>query len=484
MMLLESDMFMDALNASATNKKDPKKRKRRTSVSKDGSVTSDSSPPHTPTNSSPSAVSENKSVPLRFYQDTLDTEETKENETNKISENSLEKSDSNSPDYKNNVIDERMDIAEPVTLTVNGLKGVLCYHKKKGPKKSIKWKADLEEIQYFELDETERVNVTKTFTDMKYLERIHEREAFQKARNLINDDIMEEKTIWKPLIPIDYDEQIVVEHGKNSKEKEIQAIRQKGTLQPLYFHKSMIPDSPLEPDVETHTYSEPQIIPLDDLSGSQNSDFRNMPWPEPKGNAPAPNTNVNMQSMFQPPISQFPSNFTNPQFPVPGFQGPNLVPSEWQNGMPPSLLGPGMGPGHLIPGPMAAPGLMMPPEGIMMAPDMFNGPSGPMFPPPIPPENFNMMENINGPQNIFPPDFNMPQGMPGPDGGPNFRGAMRGRGSAGHWRGKPNWEGPPRGRGGHARGTRKAVCIYFQRKGSCRQGDNCGFLHTGPNRLY
>lgn len=481
MLLLESDMFMDALNASATNKKDPKKRKRRTSGSKDGNPANEGSPPHTPTTvTSPS--SESKSVPPRFYQDTLETEDSKD-KTDKNPETN-EKQDTAEPDKED---EEKMDTAEPHTLTINGLKGVLCYHKRKGPKKSIKWKPDteLEEIQYFELDETERVNVTKTFTDMKYLERIHEREAFQKGRNLSNDDVMEEKTTWRPLIPVDGGGQIQVEHGKNSKEKDIQAIRQKGTLQPLYFSKAMIPDSALEPDPETHPYSEPTIIPLEDVTGNQDniSDFRNMPWPEPKGNAPPQSANMNVPAMFPTNINQFPNGFPNPQFPVvpPGFQGGNMVPTEWQNGVPPHMIPNGM-PGPMPPGAMPPgnmpPGMMMPPDNMMMSPDMFAGPN-PMYS--VPPEGFNMQ------QNMFPMDFNMsgPQGPPGPDGFPgpgNFRGAMRGRGAGGHWRGKNagNWDGPPRGRGG-SRGGRKAVCIYFQRKGSCRQGDNCSFLHPGVN---
>lgn len=472
MLLLESDMFMDALNASATNKKEPKKRKRRTSGSKDGNAPNDASPPQTPVLTSPS--SDSKSVPPRFYQDTLETEDNKEKPANNDS-----KVDNDEDS------DEKMDTSVPHTLTVNGLKGVLCYHKRKGPKKSIKWKPDseLEEIQYFELDETERVNVTKTFTDMKYLERIHERDAFQKGRNLSNDDVMEEKTGWKPLIPIDLDGQVHVEHGKKSKEKDIQAIRQKGTLQPLYFHKSMIPDSPFEPEPETHPYTEPATIPLEDVTGNQDnvSDFRNMPWPEPKGNAP-PHANVAMPPMFPPNINQFPNGFPNPQFAgVPGFQAPNVVPGEWQSGMPP-MMNP-MAAGALAPGVMAPgsipPGMMMTPENMMMGPEMF-GQANAMYP--VPPEGFPMQ------QNMFPMDFNMggPGGPPGPDFGPgNFRGAMRGRGAGGHWRGKAagNWDNSQRGRGG-ARGSRKTVCIYFQRKGSCRQGDNCSFLHPGVNGPY
>lgn len=464
-MLLESDMFMDALNASATTKKESKKRKRRISGSKD---TNESSPPHTPT-TPPSPSQESKSVPMRFYQDTLETEEEKDKTTLPDPESP------SSPKEENEV----MDSSEPVTLTVNGLKGILCYHKRKGQKKNIKWKSDLEEVQYFELDETERVNVTKTFTDMKHLERINERDAFQKARNLSTDDVMEEKTTWKLLIPIDCEGQIVVDYGSKSKEKEVQALRQKGTLQPLYFHKSMIPDSPFEADIESHQYIEPTMIPLDDITGNQDNvhDYRSMPWPEPKGNAPpGTSNNVPIPQMFPPPMSQFPNNFPNPPFGMPGFPGPmGMPPQMMAQGMPPSMVpAPVPMPGNMPPG--VNPGLMMPPDSMMMGQDMFNGPK-PMFPMP---DNFNM----NMQPNMFPPDFNMGQSMPGPDGinGLSFRGNMRGRGGpAGNWRGKVNWEGPPRGRGGLSRGGRKTPCIYFQRKGSCRLGDSCGFLHPGVN---
>ena len=73
---------------------------------------------------------------------------------------------------------------------VDGLRSVLLLQKRRGPKKTLKWKADLESIRYFELDETERVNVTKTFTDMKQIEKQNEREAFQMARKLSESSLM------------------------------------------------------------------------------------------------------------------------------------------------------------------------------------------------------------------------------------------------------------------------------------------------------
>lgn len=78
----------------------------------------------------------------------------------------------------------KKDSSYPEIRYVDGLRSVLLLQKRKGPKKVLKWKTDLESIRYFELDETERVNVTKTFTDMKQIEKQNEREAFQMARKL------------------------------------------------------------------------------------------------------------------------------------------------------------------------------------------------------------------------------------------------------------------------------------------------------------
>lgn len=96
---------------------------------------------------------------------------------------------------------------------------------------------------------------------MKQIDKQNEREAFQMARKLSrcklnfsfvnyfrktnkicffigNEDLMEEKTRWRALIPIDVP-QALVEAGKDSREKDIQYAREKGILQALYFHRNM-----------------------------------------------------------------------------------------------------------------------------------------------------------------------------------------------------------------------------------------------------
>lgn len=166
-------------------------------------------------------------------------------ESKQIDDDSEEAKTSDSPEAEESIT-EGADFAKkersPSPMSeiryVDGLRSVLLVQKRKGPKKSLKWKTELESVRYFELDETERVNVTKTFTDMKQMEKQNEREAFQMARKLSTEDTMEEKTRWKPLIPIDL-KPALVEPGKESREKDIQYAREKGILQALYFNRSM-----------------------------------------------------------------------------------------------------------------------------------------------------------------------------------------------------------------------------------------------------
>ncbi|XP_043592182.1 serine/threonine-protein phosphatase 1 regulatory subunit 10 isoform X1 [Bombus pyrosoma] len=562
MVLQESDMFMDALTAS-TKSKEPRKRKRRTSITKDGpteakkqETASNDNRDVTPPPTSPPSADEKSPVVVKpnfkFYQDTLETDEDKEQKERENSdedvkkdkeemlddqkENRIFKSDvdddarSSTPTPDDDVEEKTSDSPEdtsslsesmkkenigsyPEIRYVDGLRSVLLLQKRKGPKKTLKWKTDLESVRYFELDETERVNVTKTFTDMKQMEKQNEREAFQMARKLSNEDLMEERTRWKPLIPIDLPPPLV-EPGKDSREKDIQYAREKGILQALYFNRSMIPDSAAEPDEERHhVYSEPKIIPLDDLTGNKESekDFTSLPWPEPK---PQLQPQTPAVSNFHYPT--YPHN----QQPVMAPMGPQTsmgpMPQMSQQMMAPSHMGP-MGPE--IGGPLTAgggggwrtgDGKVVVPDGMGMNP-MGNMPNafppgmegGPMVPPGMmgPPPMYNQQQEgygMMGPEdmgfnNMNPNNF---QGPPGPlyGPGPNFQGP-RGAGPI-HGRGRgvpgPGWYrgggGPPgrggwRGGGGGWRGNGKQppVCRQFSKNGYCRVGDKCQYLHPGVN---
>ncbi|KAK2578691.1 hypothetical protein KPH14_011659 [Odynerus spinipes] len=528
MVLQESDMFMDALTAS-TKSKEPRKRKRRTSITKDGpsetkkqEVTNADSREVTPPPTSPSSTDEKSPVVVKpnfkFYQDTLETEEDKEQKEKESSGEEIKRDKEDSIDSQkdsrdNNdddgsstptpeddneetkvsdspeeVSSDGLDVVKkenspyPEIRYVDGLRSVLLLQKRKGPKKSLKWKTDLESIRYFELDETERVNVTKTFTDMKQMEKQNEREAFQMARKLSTEDLMEERTRWKPLIPIDLPPALV-EPGKDSREKDIQYAREKGILQALYFNRSMIPDSAAEPDEERHhIITDPKIIPLDDLTGNKESekDFTNMTWPEPKPQLSVqPST---MTNFHYPPYS----HNQQPMMAPVGPQGPiNPMPQMPQQMIPPTHMGQ-IGPE--IAGPMpAGGGGWRTGDGKVVVPDVGMNPmanmpgtfpqameGGPMVPPGMmgPPPMYNQQQDgygMMGPEdmgfnNMNPNNF---QGPPGPmyGPGPNFQGP-RGPGGPMHARGRggpgPGWyrgcgpgRGGWRGGGGGWRGSGK-----------------------------
>ena len=127
------------------------------------------------------------------------------------------------------------------------VKGVLVIHSqmKNRKKKSVRWRADeeLEMHHFFELDETERVNVNKLqFIEMKQAEREREKKAFQMSKHMEEEAEVEEPAKpWPPLIPIDIPEErlVSVVSGGGSKEVEIQAARESATLQALYFKGQM-----------------------------------------------------------------------------------------------------------------------------------------------------------------------------------------------------------------------------------------------------
>jgi protein phosphatase 1 regulatory subunit 10 len=295
--LVESIGFMDALSASAALKKDPKKRKRLPSNSKKDE-------PESP---------KVEIKPLKFYKDTL--EETADDQTNgatspvkdsesaneekedkKEASETVEKSNDNSMEAKEVSKSPVNEIDEPeaekrgpgIGCGPDGPPGVLVDpNLPRRKKRSIKWRPDeeLNEIRYFELDETERTNVSKTFIEQKAMEHVGESKAFKLGRKMESEDTMAEQTVWRPLIIVDNVPEI--NYGSKSREAIIQAEREKNVLQELYFRHS-INDSPHEPDPESYEHVEPQIIPLDDVTGNPDSvnNYTDVQWPAPKGDLP------------------------------------------------------------------------------------------------------------------------------------------------------------------------------------------------------
>lgn len=449
---------MDALTASANTKKEPKKRKRRTSVSKDSAGSPPQSPSLTTSQQNvPTPTSPMKNITLpKFYQDTLETTEKPENDTaSPIREEESEEAGSGTPTDTGEPPSKKR--TEDAIQMVDGapLKGVLLHTKRPGPKKSIRWKPDndLVEVQYFELDETERVNVTKNFIDMARMELSGEREALIMSRKLQNEDLMDSHTAWRIPIMIDLPAPLAVP-GSKSLEKDIQFAREKIVLQALYFSKNMLPESPAEPDPENHQMTDPIMIPLEDPENSTEEDLRGTPWPEPKGSPPPEQTTI-VPNIFPNLQQNTLANFAN--VPPPGFQG---VPAF-------------AGPGNFMP-----PNMMPNPAGQMInphvpPPDMMN--QMPMFRPggqppnPMMNENFPMQYNQNQ-MNMFPPNnFNM-----------RGRGSFR-RGGGGPWvrmNGPgPGWHNRGGGNMGPHRGGR--FCKNVKNHGYCKNINNCPFIH--PN---
>lgn len=427
-MLFESIGFMDALSASAGAKKDPKKRKR---------LGSKKDEPESP---------KIEVKPLKFYKDTFEEEETagEKSPTKDIDSATEEKdvraeeADIKTDDVEEVASDKAADVSndakspdseEPeekrppgIGCEPDGPPGVLVHpNMPRRKKRAIKWRADedLTEIRYFELDETERTNVSKTFTEQKQMEHVEERSAFQLGRKMQNDDTMVEQINWKALVTIDNIPDNI-KYGSKSLEAQIQAEREKNVLQELYFRHS-INDSPHEPDPESFEHLEPRIVPLEDVTGNPDSvnDFTAIQWPAPKGELPLSMVSNNafanvFNALNVPPVGLPPNMAINPMAnPLASF------------GIMPNALG------REIQNPIMSPWLAPPTATFMAQP----------------------------PPNVLPgPGF-------GNRGNNNFRGNPRphnnGGGPGGNW----------------VRGNaRRGICNQFQRTGFCRN-KNCPYVH-------
>lgn len=446
-MLVESSGFLDALDATILTKKDPKKRKRTTSSS--GKKDEPESP-------------KIEAKPLKFYNDTLEEAAEEEEKTNGSSSPTAKKGNEDSPQK-----DENSDIASPIKeekspsndedvdeneekrppgigTGPDGPPGVLVdptVPRRKRVKRSIRWRPDSEltDIRYFELDENERVNVTKTFTEQKQMEHNLERNGFLLGRKLNTEDIMTEQTNWRPLKLID--NVPTINYGSKSREINIQLEREKNTLQDLFLGGSMS-DSPHEPDPENHDFIEPAIIPSDDVTGNVDAvyDFRNVAWPPPKGDTPLFTSNA-LSGVFNT-ISPFASNLTIPPAPliasIPPSTNPlaninlNPISSPWQSGIIPPVI----------------------PQPFLQGP-----------PPTIIPNNYTSANGFQQSRNNY--------SSSGGIGGINSNNSNmmdRNRGGGGS-----NWV---RGNAANNQPMRKGTCYQFQKTGFCRKrGNGCPYIH-------
>ncbi|XP_016847210.1 serine/threonine-protein phosphatase 1 regulatory subunit 10 isoform X4 [Anolis carolinensis] len=401
--------------------------------------------------------------------------------------------------------------------------------KKGKKKKTVSWpeESKLREYFYFELDETERVNVNKIkdFGEAAKREMLKDRHAFETARRL-SYDAMEEKVPWSYPKPIDLPTPLV-HPGSGSQEKFIQAEREKGILQELFLSKESVPESPHEPDPETYEPVPPKLIPLDEECSMDEATYEERLNPatasqSPDGaggsklppvlanlmgsmgagknpQGPNPTSSINVQEiltsimggsnnaktedlMKQPDysdkIKHLLGNLQGQPGPGPAAVPHGLVgtgPGPVPNGFPPGPKNiphfPPGGPGPMPAGPHGGPG----------GPNMHPGPgvpSGPrMMGPPPPQCNDGYWDPPDGGMRGAGPHGGMRGGSPGPGPGPFHRG-----------RGGRGGEPPFRGRGGGGRSggphndrSKRPVCRHFTMKGSCRYEHNCAFYHPGVN---
>lgn len=518
--------FMAALTAAGTErKKVTRKRKSSESENKDtppkGEEDGSTSPttPTTPTKEEKEKAGMMSPTNVRptfnFYQETLKSDDEKgegeegKKEESEENEEDMEAKEEGDEESKMDVDNSERDESEPmdaeggdddalkdediplapavpapaqeeyekVEVTFSApdpgtVRGVLVYHRPSDRRrKTVKWRAedDLQEVFYFELDETERVNVnTVKFNELMAMEKQREREMMGKGRGLGRLDLMnkgvgghhmpgrmESVTTFMrwSLLPVMLTGQPNVAVGGRSQEKHTQAARQTSTM-PAFFHPSTLPETPKEPDPEMVVRAEPKEIPLNDVLGQDNlHDHRDKFWPEPLMSEPPP----------------------YPPYPMAGGMpggAPRGGGSHWVigGGGPPAPAY-GGGPMYGASGPMPV-GPGGPPGGPCgyggpggyggdMGPEGMDGWGGPV--PEYPGQNMMMMgggqnvmmgghPSMGGPRNMMP---NMGMG-----GGPRFRGRQGG-----------NWNNS---------GRPPPVCRHFM-NGHCKHGKSCKYLHPSPH---
>ncbi|XP_030399594.1 LOW QUALITY PROTEIN: serine/threonine-protein phosphatase 1 regulatory subunit 10-like [Gopherus evgoodei] len=335
---------------------------------------------------------------------------------------------------------------------------------KKGKKKTVTWpeESKLREYFYFELDETELVNVNKIkdFGEAVKREMLKDRHAFETARRL-SRNAMKKKvpSVYPKLLDLPIP---LVQPGSGSREKFTQAEREKGILQEIFLFKESIPDSPHEPDPESYEPLPPKLIPLDKectmdeaayqeglnpATASQSHDgigasklppvlANLMPGPMlPKSPQDPPSSSMNVQVIL-PSITGRPKNHKTEEL---------MKQPDCSDKMKHLL-------GNLQTQPLGPSGV---PNGLLGQGPLANG-----FP--------------LGPKNMQHFPTGGPGPMPGPHGGPGGLNMLPG----------PSMPGGPRRIGPSPPQQDMShcpVCRHFKLKGSCRYENNCAFYHPGVN---
>uniref|UniRef100_A0A671LKD5 Serine/threonine-protein phosphatase 1 regulatory subunit 10 n=1 Tax=Sinocyclocheilus anshuiensis TaxID=1608454 RepID=A0A671LKD5_9TELE len=338
--------------------------------------------------------------------------------------------------------------------------------KKGKKKKSVRWAEEdhLKEYFYFDLDETERVNVNKIkdFGEAAKRELMMDRQTFEMARRH-SHDTMEERVPWTPPRPLTLIGTLVIP-GSSSREKMIQRDREMGILQEIFLSK----ESPHEPDPEPYEPMPPRLIPLDeDCSMEEN-------YMEPADPAASGGSSGSNEGSKLPPVL---ANLM-------GSLGNSGHSPQAQGNAPPASNNPAVNVQELLSSIMVR-------QNPSLHVIYHENPPGPHFNHPPPPHGHGPPFNPGGPRMMGPPPG--PQGR-GADngnywgddsmrGGPHRGGHFhrgRGRGGDPGFRGRGGRGGP---RGGHNNMdmSKRPVCRHFMMKGNCRYENNCAFYHPGVN---
>merc|ERR1712073_200901 len=131
-------------------------------------------------------------------------EKAKAAEETKEKESSPESEKENTPDNESVQNSNEMEFSEPTSDLPREVRGILVYVKGNKAKKKIQWKEERElvSVEYFEVDETERVNVwkVKTFEEARKKEAMFEKSKLSTGYNEKDEDTEDNKQ-WK-LLPI------------------------------------------------------------------------------------------------------------------------------------------------------------------------------------------------------------------------------------------------------------------------------------------
>ncbi|XP_019724379.1 serine/threonine-protein phosphatase 1 regulatory subunit 10 [Hippocampus comes] len=516
---MECTGFLDALNSAPVPGIKIKKKKAAGSSPSHAKAVSPTSSKTNPFDGKPSTYSSSSAKPTS--PETLSSNPLDENQESDRPGTPVPSEDPDSADAG----DKPNALSEP--------RGEEDLTKKGKKKKTVHWAQEdhLKHYFYFDLDETERVNVNKVkdFGEAAKRELMMDRQTFEMARRL-SHDTMEERVPWTPPRPLTLPGGLVVA-GSGSTEKLTQRDREMGILQEIFLSKESVPDSPHEPDPEPYEPMPPRLIPLDEDSSipddhyaepmdtsqqvatvAQNEGSKLPPvlanlMGNLNNNSRSPQTNavnnpvtpaVNVQELLSSIMGASSNQCTEDLIKQPDFSDKikqllgSLQQTQNHNQAPtpanPSLLG------HAPINNMSNNVHMQMPMNSGFPPSL--PPGGPRFNhPPPPPHNHNHGPPFNtggGPRMMGPPPPPPGQGRGdngnywgddtmrgGPHRGGHFHRGGRGRGGEPGFRGRGR-AGP---RGGHNMNdmSMRPVCRHFMMKGNCRYESNCAFYHPGVN---